>query len=121
MELEVDQSLLDSGSAREIVNRLQKMRKSSGLQASDTVAVYFEPAAGNDADATEGMLRMLQSEAAYLTESLGCAPLPISAKPADATVVASGECQLRPRRPRPARCSRATTTVPFAAPWLAKP
>ena len=94
MELEVDQSLLDSGSAREFVNRLQKMRKSSGLQASDTVAVYFEPAAGNDADATEGMLRMLQSEAAYLTESLGCAPLPISAKPADATVVASGECQL---------------------------
>ena len=94
MELEITQSLLDSGAAREFVNRLQKLRKSAGLQASDTVSVFFEPAPGNAEDATQAMLRMLKTEQAYLLESLGSVPQAIAAKPADLNVVATGECSL---------------------------
>lgn len=94
MDIVVDQGLLDSGSAREFVNRLQKLRKSSGLQATDAVEVFFEVKAGGEKDAAEGMMRMLESEKAYLRESLGCDPKPIAAMAGDARVVATGECSL---------------------------
>jgi isoleucyl-tRNA synthetase len=94
MDVVVDQGLLDSGSAREFVNRLQKLRKSSGLQATDAVEVFFEVKAAGEKDAAEGMMRMLESEKAYLRESLGCDPKPIAAMAGDARVVATGECSL---------------------------
>ena len=36
-----DQSMLDEGVAREVVNRVQKLRKSSGLKVSDRVTMFF--------------------------------------------------------------------------------
>ena len=77
MDVVVDQGLLDLRErAREFVNRLQKLRKSSGLQATDAVEVFFELKAGGDGATAEGMVRMLESEKAYLRESLGCDPKP---------------------------------------------
>ena len=40
IDLATDQQLLDSGAARELVNRIQKLRKAGGLQASDEVWVF---------------------------------------------------------------------------------
>jgi len=36
-----DQSMLDEGVAREVINRIQKLRKSSGLKVSDKVTMFF--------------------------------------------------------------------------------
>lgn len=94
MELEVDQSLLDAGAAREFVNRVQKLRKSAGLQASDAVNVFFEPATGTDKQAQDCLLRMVANEHAYLEESLGCSLQPVASKPAHAVVLASETCSL---------------------------
>ena len=37
-----DQSMLDEGIAREVVNRIQKLRKKAGLQPQDEVTLYFK-------------------------------------------------------------------------------
>ena len=94
MELTADQSLIDSGAAREFVNRMQKLRKSSGLQASDSVSVFFEINSDADQEGSDSLLRMFASERSYLEESLGCVPQHVSSKPHDAEVIASGECSL---------------------------
>lgn len=95
MELGVDQSLIDAGAAREFVNRVQKLRKSAGLQTSDAVTVFFEPkATGTDKEAEDGLARMVANEHAYLEESLGCALRPVASKPTHAVVLASESCSL---------------------------
>ena len=94
MELTADQSLIDSGAAREFVNRMQKLRKSSGLQASDSVSVFFEINSDADQEGSDSLLRMFASERSYLEESLGCVPQHVSSKSHDAEVIASGECSL---------------------------
>ena len=93
MELTVDQSLMDAGAAREFVNRIQKLRKSAGLQATDTVSVYFEPTSESN-DATDSLLNMLITEQDYLEGMLGCMPRLSLAKPANAEVITSGVCSL---------------------------
>jgi len=45
----VDQSLLDAGAAREFVNRVQKLRKSAGLQASVRGSVRVRVSQGSGA------------------------------------------------------------------------
>ena len=37
-----DQSMLDEGIAREVVNRIQKLRKKAGLQPQDEVTLYYK-------------------------------------------------------------------------------
>jgi len=41
LDLVVDQSLLERGIAREMINRLQRLRKSSGLMAEDAVNMFY--------------------------------------------------------------------------------
>jgi len=44
-----DQSMLDEGVAREVVNRIQKLRKEAGLSPTDEVTVYYDiQPAGHD-------------------------------------------------------------------------
>lgn len=94
MELGVDQSLMDAGAAREFVNRVQKLRKSAGLQTSDAVTVFFEPVTGTDKEAQDCLMRTVTNEHAYLEENLGCALRPVASKPAHAVVLASETCSL---------------------------
>ena len=37
-----DKSMLDEGCAREVVNRIQKLRKKAGLQPQDEVTLYYK-------------------------------------------------------------------------------
>lgn len=41
LDLGTDDSLVEAGLAREVVNRVQKLRKKAGLVASDIVDVYL--------------------------------------------------------------------------------
>ncbi|XVF55001.1 hypothetical protein PTKIN_Ptkin06aG0001300 [Pterospermum kingtungense] len=42
LDLHPDESLFEAGVAREVVNRIQKLRKKAGLEPTDMVEVYFE-------------------------------------------------------------------------------
>ena len=37
-----DQSMIDEGTAREVVNRIQKLRKKAGLKPQDEVTLYYK-------------------------------------------------------------------------------
>ena len=41
LDLGTDESLVEAGLAREVVNRVQKLRKKAGLVASDVVDVFL--------------------------------------------------------------------------------
>ncbi|KAH9303151.1 hypothetical protein KI387_014734, partial [Taxus chinensis] len=43
LDLRPDETLFEAGVAREIVNRVQKLRKKAGLEPTDSVEIYFEP------------------------------------------------------------------------------
>ena len=42
LDLGTDESLVEAGLAREVVNRVQKLRKKAGLMATDVVEVYLD-------------------------------------------------------------------------------
>lgn len=44
LDLRADDSLAEAGLARELVNRVQKLRKKAGLVASDAVEVFIDTA-----------------------------------------------------------------------------
>lgn len=43
LDLGTDESLVEAGLAREVINRVQKLRKKAGLVASDVVDVFLSP------------------------------------------------------------------------------
>ncbi|CAL52239.2 Aminoacyl-tRNA synthetase, class Ia [Ostreococcus tauri] len=71
LDLRVDESLLYSGAARLLVNRVQKLRKGAGLCTSNRVDVLFTI---SDNEGREFVSKMINAEADYIRESLGCLP-----------------------------------------------
>lgn len=119
LDLRNDPALVEAGMARELVNRFQRLRKKAGLTVTDAVDLYFEqlPAAPSSASlassvATAGgggggegdaagagaapvsVAALVERQAAYLAESLGAAPRPLSLKPAASAVVAREETSI---------------------------
>ena len=47
LDLRPDETLFEAGVAREIANRVQKLRKKAGLEPMDSIEVFFEPCKGN--------------------------------------------------------------------------
>ena len=47
LDLEINQSLLDEGLSREVVNRIQKLRKTAGLSVTDSVEVFYSIHSGS--------------------------------------------------------------------------
>jgi hypothetical protein len=77
LDLRPDAALLTKRTARELVNRFQKLRKKAGLQPGDAVALYYAPAcaataapvngeAATAAAALEELQGALSAEATYL-------------------------------------------------------
>ncbi|KAK9804719.1 hypothetical protein WJX72_001779 [[Myrmecia] bisecta] len=100
LDLRVDESQADAGVARELVNRVQKLRKKAGLVVTDMVDVYLDlpdtSAAGvssgvqaNGAGPSSSTLqRVVDTQAGYIAESLGVRPQQVADKPAHAVVLA---------------------------------
>ncbi|GAB2301140.1 hypothetical protein Dimus_035173 [Dionaea muscipula] len=65
LDLQPDELLFDAGVAREIVNRIQKLRKKVGLEPTDVVEVYIKPL---DEDASS-LQRVLDSQAILAEET----------------------------------------------------
>ncbi|KAL6501397.1 hypothetical protein OROGR_026530 [Orobanche gracilis] len=83
LDLRPDESLFEAGAAREIVNRIQKLRKKVGLEPSDMVEVYFESL---DEDMSVSQ-RVLHSQESYIKDAIGSPLLPHSLMPAYAAVL----------------------------------
>ncbi|KAK1416993.1 hypothetical protein QVD17_26115 [Tagetes erecta] len=84
IDLQPDDSLFEAGFAREVVSRIQKLRKKSALESTDSVEVYFKSL---DEDVTVSA-EILKSQETYIKEALGCSLLHYSMIPKHAVVIA---------------------------------
>lgn len=83
LDLRPDNSLFEAGVAREVVNRIQKLRKKAALEPTDAVEVYFKSL---DEDPSI-LLQVLKSQEFYIREVLGSPLLPSTMIPAHAVIL----------------------------------
>ncbi|KAL8543271.1 hypothetical protein ACS0TY_003986 [Phlomoides rotata] len=84
LDLRGDESLHEAGVAREIVNRIQKLRKKAALEPTDLVEVYFKSLDKDEKVAQE----IVGSQGQYIREALGSILLPHDIIPPHAVVLA---------------------------------
>ncbi|KAL2619895.1 hypothetical protein R1flu_000100 [Riccia fluitans] len=90
LDLRPDDSLQEAGFAREIINRIQKLRKKSGLEPTDPVEVYYNVAGESLVNDEACVLkRVFASQAAYIQETVGSYLLPQEKLPAHALVIST--------------------------------
>ncbi|KAG6398054.1 hypothetical protein SASPL_139504 [Salvia splendens] len=77
LDLRSDESLYEAGVAREIVNRVQKLRKKGALEPTDMVEVFFRSLDEDETTCRE----ILDSQDAYIRGALGSSLLPHSLLP----------------------------------------
>uniref|UniRef100_A0A2N9ESV9 isoleucine--tRNA ligase n=1 Tax=Fagus sylvatica TaxID=28930 RepID=A0A2N9ESV9_FAGSY len=83
LDLHADESLFEAGVAREIVNRIQKLRKKAGLEPTDIVEVYFK-SLDEDKSLSE---RVLNSQDSYIADAISSHLLPSAVMPSNAITV----------------------------------
>ncbi|KDP34784.1 hypothetical protein JCGZ_10564 [Jatropha curcas] len=83
MDLRPDESLLEAGVAREVVNRIQKLRKKVALEPTDVVDVYFQC---SDEDKSK-LERVLNSQGQYIRDAIGTPVLPFTMMPPQAVII----------------------------------
>eukprot|EP01105_Mastigella_eilhardi_P022983 TRINITY_DN5749_c0_g1_i1.p1 TRINITY_DN5749_c0_g1~~TRINITY_DN5749_c0_g1_i1.p1 ORF type:complete len:1133 (-),score=359.61 TRINITY_DN5749_c0_g1_i1:58-3456(-) len=90
LDLEVDEQMRNRGLAREVVNKIQKLRKRVGVQPSDPVDVYFavEPAAGV-------VVPAIAASKEYLKSALGFLPVNAASRPAHTVLLGEEGVQLK--------------------------
>ncbi|KAK3262132.1 hypothetical protein CYMTET_28996 [Cymbomonas tetramitiformis] len=79
IDLEVDQEMMAAGHAREIVNKLQKMRKKAGCLAGEKVEMYCE--VKGTKEGADALTKLLTEKEDYFTQSLGTRLLPMAERP----------------------------------------
>ncbi|KAJ6733865.1 hypothetical protein OIU74_005623 [Salix koriyanagi] len=83
LDLRLDESLYEAGVAREVVNRIQKLRKKVGLEPTDAVEVYFESL---DEDKSISQ-QVLNSQELYIRDAIGSPLLSSTLMPPHAVVL----------------------------------
>ncbi|XP_011037060.1 PREDICTED: probable isoleucine--tRNA ligase, cytoplasmic isoform X2 [Populus euphratica] len=83
LDLRLDESLYEAGVAREVVNRIQKLRKKTGLEPTDAVEVYFESL---DEDKSISQ-QVLNSQELYIRDAIGSPLLSSTFMPPHAVVL----------------------------------
>ncbi|XP_072969393.1 isoleucine--tRNA ligase, cytoplasmic [Typha angustifolia] len=87
LDLRPDESLFEAGVAREVVNRVQKLRKKAGLEPTDLVEVYYK-----SLDSDKNVLEsILHSQDQYIRAALGSPLLQQTLAPPDAVVFCQEE------------------------------
>ncbi|KAF8118511.1 hypothetical protein N665_0005s0268 [Sinapis alba] len=89
LDLRPDDSLYEAGVAREIVNRIQKLRKKSGLEPTDVVEVYI-----GSLDKDESALQqVLCSQEQYIKDTIGSSLLPSTLMPSHVVILSDESFQ----------------------------
>ncbi|KAK3229154.1 hypothetical protein Dsin_001035 [Dipteronia sinensis] len=83
LDLRPDESLFEAGVAREVVNRIQKLRKKVALEPTDVVEVYFESL---DKDKSVSQ-QVLNSQEHYIRDAIGSPLLPSTMMPPQAVII----------------------------------
>ncbi|KAG0535177.1 hypothetical protein BDA96_04G343700 [Sorghum bicolor] len=83
LDLRTDQSLFEAGVVREVVSRIQKLRKTAQLKPTGPVDVYYE-SVGNDKNTLE---EILKSQGQYVRDTLGSPIIPKEMAPRDVVVL----------------------------------
>lgn len=90
LNLDVDQTLQDEGFAREIVNRVQKLRKSTGLFVHDAIDIFYR-IEGGPPNAKTDILRILHTDGnKHFAEAFGNIPKDV-AEMMDSRVIIADE------------------------------
>jgi isoleucyl-tRNA synthetase len=95
IDLAVDPALIEEGFARELVNRVQRLRKKAGLQPTDDITYYLK--INNDPDSK--LSNTIKNQTDYLGKTLKQDFLAYDKRPADAKVIAEEEqevCSCKP-------------------------
>ncbi|CAN4126949.1 unnamed protein product [Withania somnifera] len=82
LDLRTDDSLLEAGVAREVVNRIQKLRKKAALEPTDVVEVFFKSLE----DDNRGK-QILESQESYIKYAIGSPLLPAELIPSHAIAI----------------------------------
>lgn len=90
VNLEDDDSLMAARTAREVVNRVQKMRKNAGLSVTDAVEVFIETVVGESAR-VDDLWTALEAENGYILETVGVALQPVTDMDPGAEILAKEE------------------------------
>ncbi|CAL9203122.1 unnamed protein product [Musa hybrid cultivar] len=91
LDLRADESLFDAGVAREVVNRIQKLRKKAGLEPTDIVELYYE-----SLEKDEKILeKIVNSQGEYIKDALGSPLLHKSWAPSEAVIFCQEEFQVQ--------------------------
>lgn len=88
LDVTVDQGLRDEGLARELVNRVQRLRKKAGLKATDEIRVYCQV----HADPEQELTTVLDRQMNYLCKALKTT-LHFGKSPAD-NIIAQDDAEL---------------------------
>ena len=67
VDLRIDDDMMESKTTREIINRVQKLRKSSGIRLQDTIEVFVDIKSGE----VEGFVSILERNADTIVEAVG--------------------------------------------------
>ncbi|KAF3578212.1 hypothetical protein DY000_02033890 [Brassica cretica] len=89
LDLRADDSLYEAGVAREIVNRIQKLRKKSGLEPTDFVEVYIESL---DKDVS-ALQQVMNSQEQYIKDTIGSSLLLSTLMPSHAVILSEESFQ----------------------------
>ncbi|KAG5547964.1 hypothetical protein RHGRI_013602 [Rhododendron griersonianum] len=84
LDLRPDESLFEAGVAREVVNRIQKLRKKAALEPTDMVELYFKSLDEDESTSQQ----ILNSQEQYIRDVLGSYLLPSTMMPPHAVILA---------------------------------
>ncbi|MBN3308685.1 SYIC protein, partial [Amia calva] len=89
LDVTPDQSMVDEGVAREVINRIQKLRKKGRLVPSDEITVYY-----SCTPATEYLDKVVQAHTEFILATIK-APLKAYPVPKNASVIIQEKTQLK--------------------------
>lgn len=90
LDIQVHAHLQGEWLARELTNRVQKLRKKAGLQATDDAHAFYRFEEGTGAD----LLTAIQENKAYITRTVGSEPADVKSKPSNSKIIIEEEQEI---------------------------
>jgi len=90
LDIQTHKHLQGEWLARELTNRVQKLRKKAGLQATDDVHVFYRFEEGSGAD----LMAAIQDNTEIITRTVGSLPADVKEKPAGAKFIIEEEQEI---------------------------
>jgi isoleucyl-tRNA synthetase len=90
LDIRIHPELEGEGLARELINRVQKLRKKAGLQAVDEVDVYYSFADGQGQD----IIKAVSEQTEMIQRSIKGLPMDVSQRPKGTAVLIDEEQEI---------------------------